>query len=247
MPNSALLALLKGQAPAAPAATAAASGNLPTSTATAAAVAAVTPQVTLPNAGTTQQNLLQLVTAFAARNGTTPKVNPPEATKVLSTETLAEAGGAPQPDETDKGPAIEPPTSKPAAVLAAENEKKTRRTASVVQEELDLANAQIEVLKLQLASLADPQRAIAAETLVGELRAEALICEADKAKAWARVDEIERAYIAAEAMNGQAAQVIAALQAGGAEAKAPASMSTKDLCDALAAQGFRVQLEVPAA
>jgi hypothetical protein len=250
MPNLALQSLLAGKAAALPGA-AATSTPAPVVPGAAAAAAAVVPQVTLPNAGTPQQNLLQLVTEFAARNGTTPKVNPPESTKVLTTETLAEAGGAPQPDETDKGPAVEPPTSKPADVLAAEAAKRTRRTAAVVQEELDLANVEIATLKQQLAAKSSSKQ----EDLdyIEQLRGEAKLREEDATKLFQRNEELTAALEAAEAMNAQAVEVITQLQAGAASApvQVPAGglsdLPTIVLSQALAAQGFTVKLEVPAA
>lgn len=65
-----------------------------------------------------------LIADFAKSAGTMPQVNPPEAVKVLETQTKPEVAGNPEPAlELPTAPA---PTEKPAEVVAAEAAKKTR-------------------------------------------------------------------------------------------------------------------------
>ncbi len=62
-----------------------------------------------------------LLSDFNSNAGTMPAVNPPEAAKVLATQTAPEVAGEPEPEVVDVAPP--PPTEKPAAVLAAEAAK----------------------------------------------------------------------------------------------------------------------------
>jgi hypothetical protein len=62
-----------------------------------------------------------LLSDFNSNAGTMPAVNPPEAAKVLATQTAPEVAGEPEPEVVDVAPP--PPTEKPAEVLAAEAAK----------------------------------------------------------------------------------------------------------------------------
>lgn len=225
MSNPFLASLLAGKTPA-PAGSIEAPGPLP--------AVAVT-----PDAGSMAENLKNILSGFAAKAGVAPgatRVNPPEAAKVLQTATAAEVAGAAEPPESD-GPAVEPPTGKPADVLAAEAAKRTRRTAAVVQEELDAALERIAGLE-KAGSVSYLDRARAAEECVSQLREEAKICEADKAKAYKRADEVEATLAQAiEAIQTLQAQLASAPSGGGYS-----DCSVGALCDALKALGFEVTL-----
>lgn len=243
MPNLDLQRLLAGKTAALPAAAAGASP------AASAAVAAVVPQVVLPDTGSPQSNLKNLLTAFATKAGSTPKVNPPEAAKVLAVETMAEAGGAPQPDEDDKGPPVEPPTSKPQEVLDAENAKRPRRTAAVVQEELDLANASIATLQASCDQLREQMAGYAAEVRK-EFAAETELGKQDNAKLAARCEALQAQLEEAEVMNASAVEMIQGLQNGAPVASAAPvefkadHLQCEELVHVLASRGFKVTLEV---
>ena len=62
-----------------------------------------------------------LLSDFTSNAGTMPAVNPPEAAKVLATQTAPEVAGEPEPAPVEDKPA--PPTEKPADVVAAEQAK----------------------------------------------------------------------------------------------------------------------------
>jgi hypothetical protein len=62
-----------------------------------------------------------LLSDFNSNAGTMPAVNPPEAARVLATQTAPEVAGEPEPEVVDVAPP--PPTEKPAEVLAAEAAK----------------------------------------------------------------------------------------------------------------------------
>lgn len=62
-----------------------------------------------------------LLGEFTANAGTMPQVNPPEAAKVLATQTASEVAGAPEPAPAEEAPPA--PTEKPAEVKAAEAAK----------------------------------------------------------------------------------------------------------------------------
>lgn len=163
--------------------------------------------------------LKALLGNFQANLGKAPRVNPPEAVKVLAGPTALEVAGHPEPPEVPEVKVA--PVEKPAEVLAAEAEKKTRRTAAVVQGELDAAmrriaelestapvavapaldqaliDASIRILELETenARLAahpsvDVQIAAAVE-MIQTLQAEAAVQLDDNRKAWARVAELE--------------------------------------------------------
>jgi hypothetical protein len=69
-----------------------------------------------------------LLGEFEANTGSMPQVNPPEAARVLATQTAPEVAGEPEPPEAeDKPPA---PTEKPADVKAAEAAKARKPRAS---------------------------------------------------------------------------------------------------------------------
>ena len=62
-----------------------------------------------------------LLQDFTSNAGTMHAVNPPEAAKVLATQTAPEVAGEPEPAPAEDKPA--PPTEKPADVVAAEQAK----------------------------------------------------------------------------------------------------------------------------
>jgi hypothetical protein len=241
--TSPLLALLRGQAPdAEPAPPAAAAVPVP-----APQQAPVT-----QSAGSPAADLAQLLRSFSERSGVAPTVNPPEAAKVLATKTAAEVAGAaePDPDAEPETPDVEPPTSKPAALVAQENEKRSRRTAAVVQAELDLV----------LEQNAELQKALLAAQSSGnstELTAEIALVLADKDKAYARADALQQQL---DELTPQVQTIIGQLTdeknrlANELEAHlashsggAPVGVqSVEALVRELAHRGFRVTLEVPA-
>jgi hypothetical protein len=59
-----------------------------------------------------------LLGEFESNAGTMPQVNPPEAAKVLATQTTPEVAGEPEPPAQEEAPPA--PTEKPADVKAAE-------------------------------------------------------------------------------------------------------------------------------
>jgi hypothetical protein len=63
----------------------------------------------------------ELMAEFNGNAGAMPAVNPPEASKVLETQTKPEVAGEPEPPEVETSTA--PPTEKPADVKAAEAAK----------------------------------------------------------------------------------------------------------------------------
>jgi hypothetical protein len=121
---------------------------------------------------------------------------------VLAGQTAREVAGHPEPAEI-----VEPkiaPVEKPADVLAAEQAPKSRRTAAVVQAELDAALARIGQLEralvsagekaagvVQVAQAGDEDLAAEAVAMIEQLRAEAAVSLEDNRKAWARVAELE--------------------------------------------------------
>lgn len=62
-----------------------------------------------------------LLGEFESNVGTMPQVNPPEAAKVLATQTAPEVAGEPEPPPVEEAPPA--PTEKPADVKAAEAAK----------------------------------------------------------------------------------------------------------------------------
>ena len=78
-----------------------------------------------------------LIADFAKNSGVLPQVNPPEAVKVLETQTKSEVAGNPEPAlELPSAPA---PTEKPAEVVAAEAAKKTRGRKPAAEKQADKA------------------------------------------------------------------------------------------------------------
>lgn len=80
-----------------------------------------------------------LIADFAKNSGVLPQVNPPEAVKVLETQTKPEVAGNPEP--ALELPAAPAPTEKPAEVVAAEAAKKTRgrKAAPAAEKQADKA------------------------------------------------------------------------------------------------------------
>jgi hypothetical protein len=66
-----------------------------------------------------------LLGEFESNAGTMPTVNPPEAAKVLATQTAPEVAGEPEPPAQEEAPPA--PTEKPADVKAAEAAKSRKR------------------------------------------------------------------------------------------------------------------------
>jgi hypothetical protein len=170
-----------------------------------------------------------LLRASAENAGAMPAVNPPEAKKVLETQTAPEVAGKPEP-EVDVPP-VPAPVAKPAAVAAAEAAPKPRRTAKVVQEELDGALARIAELEANR------------EVPGNEPQVKAL--QADLAKANAEIAELKKS----EGLNEKAVTYIKSLeqqlkasQEGEAAARTAGPLSTRELCEALAHLGFTVSL-----
>lgn len=84
------------------------------------------------------QDALELLIAdFAKNSGVLPQVNPPEAAKVLETQTKPEVAGNPEP--ALELPAAPAPTEKPAEVVAAEAAKKTRGRKPAAEKQADKA------------------------------------------------------------------------------------------------------------
>jgi hypothetical protein len=184
------------------------------------AAAVATPQ------GGPQDTLAAVLGAFVANAGKMPQVNPPEAPKVLAGPTALEVAGHPEPEkEVEQAPA---PVEKPADVLAAEQAKKARRTAAVVQVELDAALKELAEARAALAARpvdacvgtvtvyeADSQQVQAALAeaveLIQSLQGEAKISAEDNAKAWARVAAVEAERDdALKALAGRLTPIIAA-------------------------------------
>jgi hypothetical protein len=231
--NSALESLLAGKAAAVAAPAPAAATPAP----------APGPAV-LADAGSPQKNLVNLVEAFKARGGLAPKVNPPESVKVLETLTHAEAGGAPQPDEKDDGPAVEPPTTKPQSVLEAEAAKNTRRTAAVVQKELDAALEELAAVKAKLDAQSGEMAGYAVKVR-NEFEAETALLSGDLAKAHARLAE-------QDAQLQQAVEIIQSFELSQSAAPVAAvadgvnwdTVTEAQLAKTLSQRGFKVTLEV---
>lgn len=211
-----------------------------------------TPPVATPDAGSMAGNLKNILAQFAEKSGAI-RVNPPEAAKVLATKTLDEVRGKPEP-EADDGPEVEPPTSKPDSVKAAEALPRPRRTAAVVQEDLDALvtthnklSAAYETLKNESLTLVDSVRQ--------EMKAENALTDADLAKAIARADGLDaqlsdfqaRAALVIRALNEKLA---AAGSVEGASCPLPKPLEDENamaLARGLSKQGWTVTLTVPAA
>jgi len=179
---------LAAAAPAAPATAAASPAQGPN------AAAVATPQ------GAPPDTLAALLGDFKANIGKAPQVNPPQAAAVLAGPAAKEVAGHPEPPPEPE--ARVSPVQKPADVLAAENAPKSRRTAAVVQVELDAALKRVAELEAALAGASTPEevtvsdpadKATIAEAveLIQSMRGEAAIQLDDNRKAWARVAELE--------------------------------------------------------
>lgn len=212
-----------------PAASAAAAPSAP-------AASAVIPGPNAASVSTPQggppDTLAAVLGAFVANAGKMPQVNPPEAPKVLAGPTALEVAGHPEPEKAaEPAPA---PVEKPADVLAAEQAKakQARRTAAVVQAELDISQGQLELAQKRIAELesalaqvaagaeivSDPKQAEAlaeAVELIQQLQAEAQVQADDNAKAWARVAVVEAerdaALVQLAAVPPGAAECVAAI------------------------------------
>lgn len=124
----------------------------PAASSSTAAASPVSPGPNASNVPTPQggpnDTLAGLLGEFKANAGKLPQVNPPQAAAVLSGATAKEVAGHPEPEKAPEEKIA--PTEKPAAVLAAEQAGKTRRTAAVVQVELDAALKRIAELEALL-------------------------------------------------------------------------------------------------
>lgn len=153
----------------------------------------------------------ELLFGFSSNKGTMPQVNPPEAEKVLETQTAPEVAGNPEPElEVLTPPA---PTEKPQEVKDAEAKTKVRRTAKVVQEELDAALARIAELEACSGGARNTGYEAELEKQVSDLK-----------------DKLDAAKVSLEAAESRA-------KVAGQEAQGVA-----ELCDALAALGFEATL-----
>lgn len=157
-----------------------------------------------------------LLAMFGQHAGTMPAINPPEAEKVLETQTAPEVAGEPEPEVVV--PPVPAPVAKPADVVAAEAVKPARRTAAVVQRELDAALAEIAELK------ANPQSGDA------ELAAE--------------LKDAQEMYEQSHKANRQALELVQKLNAEIAEMKAnDPDFTVEGACNFLSQHGFKVELE----
>lgn len=95
--------------------------------------------------------LAELLGEFKANAGKLPQVNPPQAAAALAGPTAREVAGHPEPEKPKEEKVA--PVPKPAEVTAAEQAGKTRRTAAVVQVELDAALKRIAELERQAAQV----------------------------------------------------------------------------------------------
>jgi hypothetical protein len=265
MTMTALQQILAGKnksAPVASPATAPATSPVAATKTATGSVASATPSPTFigPNAadvatpqGTPPDTLAALLADFTANAGKMPQVNPPEAPKVLAGPTTLEVAGNPETEEQAEEK-VEP-VEKPAEVLAAEQAKKSRRTAAAVQVELDAALKRIDDLEDKLANAEtrlqdagagatdDANAGALAEAveLIQSLQAEAKVSAEDNAKAWARVAEVEAERDEALAQNAANVEVFKEKLAKQVKAPtAPVAVSGDltfgELADALVAQ-----------
>lgn len=194
----------------------------PAATPTPAPVATPAPTATPVAAKSPAGDLRTLIGDFKRNAGTMPQVNPPEGVKTLEGPTSREVAGESVPDVVEHE-AVAPPTSKPADVVAAEAAKTSRRTAAVVQGELDIARGELE---------------IALQT-IEELRREAKISEGDNAKHIATCNAL-RADL--ESLGAEAAEAIATLQSQASNGSGSAPISTLDQIRELVAAGWTVSM-----
>ncbi len=124
------------------------------------ATTVTTPQGLPPDA------LKSLLGEFKANAGKLPQVNPPQAAAVLAGPTALEVAGHPEPEKPPEEKVA--PVPKPAEVVAAEQAGKTRRTAAVVQVELDAALKKIGELEYEVETIK-----LGARNLEGQLQAQA--------------------------------------------------------------------------
>jgi DNA repair ATPase RecN len=147
---------------------------------------------------------------------------------VLAGAAAKEVAGHPEPPEVVEAKVS--PVQKPADVLAAEQAGKTRRTAAVVQVELDAAlkrvaelekyardcAARTDEVQQELKNLSEGRAAVKEDAtaeatiaeaveLIQQLRGEAGVQLDDNRKAWARVAELEEQL--AKAGNGAAIEL----------------------------------------
>lgn len=241
----------------APAPAVAPSSSAPATPANSSASAVAAPAVFAPgpnavpagSAGVAPPDTLAaLLGDFTAAAGKAPRVNPPQAAAVLAGATAREVAGYPEPPEV-----VEPkvaPVAKPADVLAAEQAPKSRRTAAVVQAELDTAMTElakaferIAQLEAQLAGgpagePSSPEEDLTSQAveLIEQLRAEAVVSLEDNRKAWARVavleSDLEKVVAGAQRLEGFEGTPIAL----------GSDLSLEEACAGLASVGFEVTL-----
>lgn len=173
--------------------------------------------------------LAALLTASAQNKGTMPPVNPPQAQAVLETKTTAEVRGEEVPDLP---PAVVPaPVAKPPEVVAAEAVKTPRRTAPVVQAELDTALARIAELEAAPAQSSDAG-------LADELKS-----AEEKNEEHARtIAELGSNVSDLAALNQLAGERITELLGQAAKVESGGASTIPEHCQALANAGFEVRL-----
>ena len=152
-----------------------------------AAVASPNPSNVPTPQGGSPDTLALLLSQFNANAGKMPQVNPPEAAKVIAGPVASEVAGNPEPAEAPE--VVPSPVAKSAEQLAAEAAPRTRRTAAVVQVELDAALAELAALK------AAPLRAdVATQTdHIALLESDLTKCHARNAELQAYIEKIEAA------------------------------------------------------
>lgn len=95
-----------------------------------------------------------LISNFKANANVMPQVNPPAAAKVLENQTKPETEGKPEPAAQQSAPAAVTAavstTAASGSSAASEPEGKPRRTAAVVQAELDVVAAELAQTKAAL-------------------------------------------------------------------------------------------------
>jgi hypothetical protein len=185
-----------------------------------------------------------------------PQVNPPQAAGVLAGPTALEVAGNPEPPEVKA--LVASPVAKSAEQLAAESAPRSRRTAAVVQVELDAALLEINRLQAQINSgpctkgdLGEANEVCdMLQDEVNNRNAEILVLAADLEKAHKRNDSLaiqcgeQAAQIKLLVDEINANRSVAAdrtvLAAPGAPAGSP--VTTEQLRDELTSRGWIVAL-----
>lgn len=189
--------------------------------------------------------LTDLMKTFAENEGALPPVNPPQAQKVLETQTAPEVAGETVPELP---PVVVPaPVAKPPEVVAAEAAPKVRRTAAVVQSELDEANAQLALQAKIIASHeADGPPVEKGLDLSEGIAAELKSSEARNEELTRTIETLSEGVKAFEAQEAEAAKIITTMQVQiqtlQAAGPAAAEGNLDSYCAGLDALGFTVNL-----